>query len=373
LTRHTGSYDTGISNGINTSTGIFGEGTYSFSDQLSLTVGLRQSNDEREITVSKWTDIERTACRVTGPGGAVLDDCARTVDEKFDEPTWRVALSYLPSDFAMIYGSASTGYRAGGFNTRGTNDATLQPFNQETVTTFELGSKLEWNIGSTSVRTNLALYWQDYEDIHHTRSFFVDDILVTRTENAAAADISGFEADITVAPSDSLVLNLAYSFVNAEYQEKSDLIGGVEVDTSGNEFPYIPEQSLTASVNYSLPVSEDVGSVDLSLSYYWQDEMASHSLIDQFSIMPGRVTPTWTEQDVATATEYSELDAYSVWNARIDWRNVLGSNFDFAAFVNNATDEEYILGGLNVLDSGGYASASFGAPRTFGASVRFGF
>ncbi|MYM61931.1 TonB-dependent receptor [Pseudomaricurvus sp. HS19] len=368
-----GSYDTGISTSVNTSTGVFGEATYAFSDEWSVTAGLRQSWDEREITVSKWNDLDRTNCRVTGEGGVALPDCARTVDEKFDEPTGRLSVNYTPLDDMMIYASVSTGYRAGGFNTRGTNDATLQPFDQEVVTTYEIGNKADWDIAGVPVRSNVAVYWQDYEDIHHTRSFYESGILVTRTENAAEAEIKGFEADLTVMPTDDLRLTLSYSYVDAQYKEKKDLIGGVEIDTSDNEFPYIPEQSLTASVAYTLPIDASLGEMSVLVSYYWQDEMATHPLIDQFDIMPGTFTPTWSEDDVARMTDYSEADDYSVWNLRYDWRNVMGSDFDLAAYVNNATDEEYILGGLNVVDSGGYAGAMYGAPRTIGASLRYSF
>lgn len=368
-----GSYDSGISHAINTSKSIFGEMTYTFNDQWSLTAGLRQSWDERELTVSKWTDLNRTTCRVTGVGGAALPDCARKVDDDFSQPTGRLSLNYKPSDDSLIYASVSTGYRAGGFNTRGVDDATLQSFDPETVTSYEIGNKADWNVSGIAVRTNLAAYFQDYEDIHHTRSFYEGGLLVSRTENAAKAEIKGVEADITVMPTDNLQLSLSYSFVDAKYKKKIDLIGTAEVDTSGNEFPYIPEQSMTLSAAYTLPIDESLGEMSVMVSYYWQDEMASHPLIDQFSIMPGRFTPTWTADDVASATDHSEVDAYSVLNLRVDWSNVMGSSFDLGAYVNNATDEEYILGGLNVVDSGGYSDDFYGAPRTIGASLRYSF
>jgi hypothetical protein len=56
---------------------------------------------------------------------------------------------------------------------------------------------------------------------------------------------------------------------------------------------------------------------------------------------------------------------------RVDWRDVMGSSFDVAAFINNAFDAQYIVGGLSVLDSLSWVGQTCGAPRTYGASLRY--
>ncbi len=385
--------DSGITNSVNTSYGVYAEGTYTFTDQWAVTAGLRQSWDEREITLSKWNNVARTGCTVTGPGGAALADCARTEEETFDSPTWRLSVNYTPVAEHLIYASISTGYRGGGFNTRGTSDLTLKPFDPETVTTYELGHKAEWDVPLGALRTSAAIYFQDYEDIHHTRSFQVDGNLITNTENAAKAEIAGLELDVTYLPIDSLELGLSYSYVDAKYKEKVDLInvnlGNIEglgvgmMDTSDNDFSYIPKQSLTASATWTLPFDASLGDMSLNASVYWQDKMTTHQLINQFPDMPHREIPgvfpaptpdgLWKPEDVAAANAVSHADSYAVWNARFDWRSVMASNFDAAVYVNNLTDEQYVLGGLNVMDSGGYAGFLYGAPRTVGASVRYTF
>ncbi len=386
------SYDVGTTDAINKSYGLFGETTYSFNDQWSLTTGLRQSWDKREMTVSKYRNLARTACQIAAEGvldsalGAnstvlpsqVAPGCERSVNESYDAPTWRVSANYTPEEGTLMYASVSTGYRAGGFNTRGFTDATLTPFFEESVITYELGHKADWDLAWAAVRTNLAVYLQSYEDIHQTRSFDGGNgALITKTENAAKAEIKGLEFDVTVAPSENLEFNLSYSYVDAAFKEKTDLIrvAGVntEVDTSGDDFTYIPKQSATVSATYTLPVDASLGEMSVTAGYYWQDSMTSHALIDEFGIMPGRSTSTWSAANIATATEVSEIDAYGVMNLRYDWRAVMGSSFDVAAYVDNVNDEEYVLGGLNVIDSGGYTGYTYGAPRTVGASVRYTF
>ncbi len=367
------SFDSGITQAINTSYGIFGEGSYAVTEAWSATLGIRQSWDDRELTVSKWRDLARTMCNVTGAGGAAIPDCSRSVDEKFNSPTWRASLNHTSAAGHLVYGSISTGYRAGGFNTRGNSDATLKPFDEEVVTTYELGHKGDWETVAGTLRTNAALYWQDYQDIQYTRSFDQGGSTVTRTENAAEAEIKGIELEATLAPTENLILTAGLSFVAAKFKERLDLIGGVEVDTSGNDFVYTPERTVSASATYTLPVAASLGEISVTASVYWQDDMSTHALIDQFPILPAAFGGNWSQADIDAMTEYSNVSSYEVWNTRVDWRNVMASKVDAALYLNNASDETYVLGGLNVVDSGGYGANTYGAPRTIGASLRYNF
>ncbi|GAB3102417.1 TonB-dependent receptor [Aestuariicella hydrocarbonica] len=364
----------------NTAYGLFGEGTFSFNDSWSLTAGLRQSWDEREITVSKYQGpLGAEPCVVT-TGGVVEADCSRNESESYSSPTWRLSANYTPEDDTLVYFSIATGYKAGGFNGRGSDDVSLQPFDEETVTTYELGYKGDWQFDWAAVRTNLALYWQDYEDIQQTRSLPSDTgSLTTETVNAGKAEIKGLEFDVTVAPTDSLLLSLAYSYVDAGYKDNvvgvnaRNALGGYDttsVDRSDAPFTYIPEQSLTASVTYTLPLDSSLGEMSLMASVYWQDEMQTNQWAGDFDIVGG--IQGWSDANIAMAEEVSTIDAYEVLNLRFDWRNIMGSNFDVAAFVSNATDEEYVTGGLNVIDIQ-YVGYTYGAPRTYGASLRYLF
>ncbi len=368
------SYDSGITTAVNTSYGVFAESNFTLTDKWAMTVGVRQSWDKRELTVSKWTDVARTSCTVTGPGGSALADCARSVDESFKKPTWRVTVNYTPVDGHMVYGGVSTGYRAGGFNTRGTSDRTLQPFDAEVVTTYELGHKADWDLSWGALRTSAAIFLQQYEDIHYTQSEALPSgALVTTTENAAEAEIRGLELDATLLPIDSLELRLSYAYIDAQFKERQDLIGGQMVDTSDDAFTYIPEQSVTASATYTFPLDPSLGDISTTASYYWQDEMRTHGLYNEFDIIPARLGGSWSPENIEAMRKFSTVKSYAVWNVRFDWRGVMGSSFDVAAYVNNLTDEQYVTGGLNVVDSGGYGAYNYGAPRTVGASVRYTF
>ncbi len=63
----------------------------------------------------------------------------------------------------------------------------------------------------------------------------------------------------------------------------------------------------------------------------------------------------------------------AILDLRLDWLDALGSSFDLSLYIDNATDEEYIIGGANIIDIVGVNVATYGPPRTFGATVRYSF
>ena len=355
---------------------LFGEGTYTLNEQWSLTLGARQSWDQRTLKATNFaldTTTLRYGCAMRDENGVLLPDnaCEREVDEDFDRATWRTALNYSPTEDMLIYGSIATGYRTGGFNGRGTNNFTLQPFEEETVINYELGHKTDWQLGEiASMRTNLAIYLQQYDDIQKTVSGNNPDTgaFETFTTNAAEAEIQGVDFDVLIAPTESLQISVAYAYVDAEYKEWDRAIApGVVIDYTESPFVYIAEHSLTTSLKYTLPLMASVGEVSLMGSVYWQDDTEASPDAWRWD------TLGWSQANLDEALASTVIDDYAIWNFRVDWLGVMGSSFDLAAFVNNAADEEYVTGGLNVPDSLGWAAANYGPPRTYGASVRYSF
>lgn len=377
----------------NTAKGLFAEGTYSFNDSWSLTAGIRQSWDERQVTLKNVGTAQNAVvgplipvsmspmCDMTDEQGNFLPEngCAREISEKYDSPTWRLSLNHTTDAGSLVYGSIATGYRAGGFNMRGTTNAELKPFDEETVITYELGYKADWQLGdSTSLRTNFAVYLQDYEDIQKTQSILLDNgTFGTTTLNAAKAEISGLEAEVILSVTENLRVNLSYALVDAKYKEwdLEKLNRGTNelevLDASDGYFTYVPENTLTFGASYTLPLDPALGEISVMGSVYWQDKMktfATPQLLAWQADAEG-----WSDADLQTAYSTVDVDSYHVVNLRVDWRNVMGSEFDVAAWANNVTDEHYIVGGLNVIDSLGWTSDVYGAPRTAGVSVRYSF
>ncbi|MGL4566431.1 MAG: TonB-dependent receptor domain-containing protein, partial [Halioglobus sp.] len=100
---------------------LFGEANYMINEQWSVTGGLRQTWDDRQMTAKNFS-LDTTSlvygCAMRDESNNLLPDdaCARSVDESFDEMTWRGSLNWTPQDGMLVYGSVATGYRSGGFN-----------------------------------------------------------------------------------------------------------------------------------------------------------------------------------------------------------------------------------------------------------------
>lgn len=396
----------GAGDALNEALGFFAEGTLTFNEQWSWTLGARYSRDDREVTVRNFNGIGRELGlpipALLGPYDCATydefdqrlptDACERTLDERFEKPSARTSINYTPVDGELLYGSISTGYRTGGFNMRGGSNDQLEPYAEETVINYEIGHKADWSlVANLPLRTNFAVYYQDYEDIQQTQTFLsstsVSGSFATRIVNAAEAVISGAEFDVSWLVTENLTLSLAYAYTDARYKEFD--LGAIEnnnngappnlfspvttlnLDNSDSDFMFVPKNTATVTINYTLPVSADLGDMSLMLSVYMQDEqnsLASQSVVDEMAVLQA-----WRASDLATAKASAEVDGYELINLRYDWRSMFGSQVDVSLYVDNATDEDYVIGGLNVIDILGLNAPTYGPPRTFGAALRYSF
>jgi iron complex outermembrane receptor protein len=87
-------------------------------------------------------------------------------------------------------------------------------------------------------------------------------------------------------------------------------------------------------------------------------------------ISGGALNYYWTgATDISTDT----IGSYGIFNGRIDWSNVAQSSFDLSLFAKNIGDKVYESGGVASGTTLGMTSRLVGAPRTYGAEVRYRF
>ena len=104
--------------------------TYSVTDNLRLTGGIRYTRDKK-----RGTKVNRL--KFGAPVDAPLPNANFPANVKFNKATWKGAIEYDITPDILIYGSISNGYKAGGFNI--TSDG--QPYNPEKITAYEIGFK----------------------------------------------------------------------------------------------------------------------------------------------------------------------------------------------------------------------------------------
>jgi len=345
----------------NNSYSAFAQGTWSFSEQWSMTAGIRQTYDKKKMDI-----INRTPnrCAMFDEQGQALpvDNCIYRLSESFNQPTGTLSVEYKPDDRTLLYLASRYGYRAGGFNIRATRPAEMEPFDAETVMDLEAGAKVDWFLGDWVMRSNVAVFQQWYDDIQRTvavsNPFGVPGSTV---QNAAKAKVFGVEIEQTVSPVDNFSLTIQYAYTDPEYDNWSDPVTGD--DLSDTPFSFTPKHKLTASMLYSYPLAGDAGILDFAASVAWQDDIWINSLQTSVHIA---AHPT----DVRDAIQQ---DAYWLVNTSLTWNEVLGSDLDITAYMKNATNEKYSTGGVLLYHSFGSSSKVFAEPRTYGLQIRYRF
>lgn len=249
-------------------------------------------------------------------------------DEKF---TGRINVDWDISDEILMYFSATSGYRSGGYNlVFFSNTASYDP---EDLIAYEIGYKTQFL--DNTLQINGSFYLYDYENIH-TVATEVTSLGGTSTSvlEADGAEVLGIETEVLWLATDNLTIGGNVSFTPNEYTDDLFILdpAGAETPTSlypdrdqnrknikGNQLLQVPELKFTGYGTYSLPL-EAGAKLDLSGVYSWTDEV-------YFSPF---------ENDREKADAYGRLDLRATWtNAK---QNVI-----VTAFVNNVLDDVAVL------------------------------
>ena len=342
---------------------VFAQGTYAFAgvEGLSLTLGARYTRDERRMSVTNYNNY--TTCALLNAAGQRLPitDCFYHGEEEFSEPTYLASLDYKIDPQTLIYLSAAHGYRSGGFNVASATVASFEPFDAETVDNYEIGLKKDWSVGAVDLRTNLAAYFQDYQDVQRiaqdTRPGAVS---TSRLFNATKAEVTGGELELTAQLTPDLAIGATYAHVNPKYKASFFVAaptGGLQ-DVALNTFSQVPKDTYGVNVQYELPLPAAVGEFALSADYAYQ----SRFYFD----------------DVAQGSLYGPLEAqsqkaYGITNARLDWKRVFGSKVDLGLWASNLTNEEYYTSSNPVYTQIGAWPGLVGVPRMYFLQAKYSF
>jgi len=329
---------------------VFGQGSFTpkiLNDRLRLTAGLRYSADEKETTLFNSTTV-------FVPVRAFAED-------KFNALTYLAKAQYFFTDDLNAYVSHSKGYKAGGFNTRGS----LEKFSPETLYSYEAGLKA--TMFDRRLQANMAAFFNEAKDQQVSQFVASSAGAVSIVTNAGKSEYTGFEFELVAKPIDGLTLDWNMGFVNPEYKqyETLDPLTLLPFDASKvARFGYTSQTTGTAGVQYdskAIPAFRN-GAIQARVEAVWQSKQDFH---------PAIVYPSGAEDN--SLIDSTTSDARTVLNARIALLGVeagaLGK-VDFALWGRNLGDEEYVIQGVD-FGSVGIAEQSFGAPLTAGFEVTF--
>jgi iron complex outermembrane receptor protein len=319
-----------------TSYAVFGETSIELTSKLSAFVGGRYTLDDKEYFLEH---IRLNA------GVPIIP--ATTVEDDFSAFSGRVGLEYAWTDTVFLYGSASRGFKSGGFNGRPTSSAEISSFDPEFLTTIEAGVKSD--LFNDRLRLNVAGFYSFYDDIQlQVRT--LDEQSGTFVEviaNAGEARIGGLEVQGTFAPTQSLLFNGNLSYLHDEYRDIGSA-GAVGVQED-NELPRSPAITAGFGGQYTAPFF-GFGEITFRADYFYKGEYFQDTI----------------------NTEAIKEDGYSLVNARVSWLSP-DERWNVAAFGTNIFDAEYIENGGSALDSFGTAELVPGRPAEWGLTLGFRF
>ena len=235
---------------------VYGQTTYSFSDQSRLVSGLRYSKDEVESCVKNFF-------------APVCDDLSGSSDKT----TGKVALEFDLDDDTLLYLGLTAGFKPGGTNlTYGFDNDNAPPlvfpnFEAETVESMELGLKTDLYDGRA--RANIAVFSYEYENLQFQATD--PDPYQGGVANIPESEMSGLELELTGLISDELTLDMNFAFLDSEvtsdymaldnvdaYQYffgEEDLRYGLRKNISGNELAKTPEFTADITLTYETMMS----------------------------------------------------------------------------------------------------------------------
>nr|WP_294851035.1 TonB-dependent receptor [uncultured Sphingomonas sp.] len=347
------------SNAKATSWAAFGQATWSPIDVLHLTAGARYTHDKRDgaLTIfnNKPANFPFTYSKGrVDPLAVVSFDAARNVH---------------------LYAKYSTGFRAGGANSR---SQTFSAFGPETVKAYEVGAKTD--LFDHMVRFNVAAYMmrrkgtQTDFDFVDTRRYLDEAGTIANpnynrhyeeTANApGTSKIKGFEADLAIRPIWNLELGGSYAYTD------------IKVPPTPNPFlpgnppfqvytVFTPKHAASGYIDYEVPGDIAGGKLRFHLDanyssrqYSFQSESAK---TDPSFIVNGRVALA----DIPLSGDSAQM-TLSVWA-----RNLLNETHIYRRSAANSTPViDSISGAANY---GGVLGdyANFNPPRTFGIEAAF--
>ena len=321
-------------------------------DGLSLTGGFRYTWEK--VTLDQL------------PGGNSFNVFpTNSLTSKFDKPSWTVGVDYKPNQDLLLYIVHRGSWRSGGIN----GSAPLLPFGAsgagalfepETAKDVEAGLKWGGRVMDRPARFNIAVFKQWIKNIQRAEFPVVDrdgpggadPTSIAVTVNVPKAEVKGFEVDTSIRPADWLEIGGNLSYTDAKYTKNEAVVfGNLFVF---NPYADTPKWAGTLYGQITLPLAPSTGQLRLRGDIYAQTGQ-------YFSNNNGSITPG------------TRIPGYSLINARLDWTEIMGTNFSVGAFVRNLTNKDYFVGGLSQGASLGENAAAPGRPRMYGveATVKF--
>ena len=337
------------------SSAVFANATFSVSNRVRLVAGLRYQEDTK-------TEKDQLDWSVFPP----VQDVGTARKESWNKTLYKAGLEFDLNDDMLVYGTVSTGYRAGGFNL--VSSLIPPSYDPEEVTAVEFG--LKSTLADGAAQLNLSAYHNAYRDMH-AQSFIslggggVDEF----TENGGEVDATGLEAEFRWQPDANWDIAATAAIMKAEFGTYNvSRLAGLG-DLGGRQDLTDPDAPLLSLKGWEPALSPDL---TLGLQVGYDFELAGGSVLRPF--LQTTYTSEYAAHDVNVEGVFQ--DAHTKSDVRLVWVNADG-NLEIQGYVLNIEDEA-VLNRVVVFNPGGTTDlaslqANWNNPRTWGVSLSYSF
>ena len=326
----------------NTTIAFFGQGSYDVSERLTLTAGLRYTDDEKDAVNVRFAN---------GAPSETLPD----ISLQDDNISWDLAFSYAASDSGQVYGRIASAFRAPTIQDRLEDDPTVTTADSETILSYEIGYKAQYE----KLRYNVAAFYYVIDDIQLTAVGGANNS--TTLLNGEEGTGYGVEFELEYAVSNNLTFSGGFGYNKTEINDSSlavapcgsglctvtdplNAAGLALID--GNPFQHAPEWTGNFEIDYVYPLQG--GNAEIYVFSDWKFRGETNDFL-------------YESIEFTTDTQFEG-------GLRLGYRSI-ANNYQLGFFARNITDEENVLGGIDFANLLAYTNE----PRTFGleASYRF--
>lgn len=264
---------------------LFTHNIINFTDNLSLTLGLRYNRETKDIDTNLNSVVPTCSFfqsangqqwlgeLSTNPAGlgavapaVLLLGCNPTVNSEFNgvrsddrtetEFTGTARLAYKFNEDVLVFGGYDRGYKSGGYNLdRGSFDSVLLggdgaqltdlEFGNETVDSYEIGIKTNF---TRQFQFNASLFYSDFKGYQSNR-FLGNSFVVLNYDKLVS---KGVELESIIRPHPDLAFNFGYSYVDAKV---TDPLAGAD---NGRQASNQPKHTVTGAMTWTPEISAGV-------------------------------------------------------------------------------------------------------------------
>ncbi|MDP4984893.1 TonB-dependent receptor [Pseudoalteromonas tunicata] len=319
---------------------IFGEVSYAFTEELTVTVGARLY--EYEVNSESAVDFPLANTLFSGAGVNDISLNFKEISASDNGNLFKFNANYQFSDTVMAYLTVSEGFRIGGSNGLapcpdplpdkqiGCGQPAEMLYTADTTTNYEVGFKSTWL--KNRVHFNAALFNVDWDDAQIAGATVVGQL--PYTSNAGTANAKGIEISSRAMLTDSITAYATYAYTKVQLTSDAPYLfntDGTDGGVDGDRLPGSPENQFSLGVNYQTDLYEDK-TLDINYGFTAQsDSISKLGLHANGETLPGYGLSNISAKvtaDVWSATVYVNnlFDKYTYTSVRRDVADITTAN-----------------------------------------------